>query len=279
MAKSIRRVKKSNKRNRKHRNGKNTQLNHRGGASPSCLQQYTGVGSISPSLCGGANIHNTNPQAMGDLDMNNKFSAYGGPVPLGSNLVGGSCGGGSCGDEGSYTGGRDGAGESKTFKQYLNNLSSSLNVDLKGGYMAKPQAIGNSKSHLEHSQHGAGYGVDPSQMVGGLAVNVGYDDCCPPALIGGQMVSGGPDQRVCGLGAVQAGGRSYRRKAKSNKHKSRGKKHRKSQRGGDFVGVTRSRPSSYDDAFTGPASYFDEGTDLSKRNFGAVQPNYDVMAI
>ena len=250
------RKQRKNQSNKKSRKTRKNAL--RGGAAPSCLNQYTGAGAVSAGVCGSANIHNTNPQAMGDLDLNNKFKLYGGPVPLGENLVGGA----GCGDEGVNTYGE----KKQTFKQYLNNLSKSLDVSL---------------------QSGGGYIVDPSQYIAGQPVIGGYDDCCPPAFIGGKQISAGPDQRVCGLGAVQMGGKG-KRNNKQRKHASRKVSYRNSkkrnnkantQRGGDFVGIGRSRPAPFEDAFSGPASYFDDGVDLSKRKFEEVQPNYGVMAI
>lgn len=278
MAKSVYRRK--NKNAKSVKKSRSHSKKQGGGAASSCLSQYTGAGGLSPSVCGSANIHNTNPQAMGDLDMNNKFNVYGGAVPLGQNLVGG----GSCGDEGSYPGSEKG----NTFKQYLNNLSQSLDVNLTsgGGGKQKPKDL-----------TGGGYTVDPGQFIAGQPVIGQYDDGCAPALIGGKMIGAGPDQRVCGLGAVQMGGRRKRRGHKKSSKRSikrststkrttkHGSRHgsrrssRRTQRGGDFIGVTRSHPSPYDDAFTGTASYFDDGYDLSTRDFGATQPNYGVMAV
>lgn len=254
MVKVVRR--RNNSKNNKSRNSRktrNTRKNkrtHRGGAAPSCLNQYTSAGSLTGATCGSANIHNTNPQAMGDLDLNNKFKLYGGPVPLGENLVGGA----GCGDEGSNTYGE----KSQTFKQYLDTVSKKLDVSL---------------------QSGGGYIVDPSQYIAGQPVIGQYDDCCPPAFIGGKQISAGPDQRVCGLGAVQMGGKARRRNRGSRKSKRSRRTKRSNQRGGDFVGIGRSRPAAFDEAFNGPASYFDDGVDLSKRKFEEVQPNYGVMAI
>ncbi len=271
---------KRDKRNKRSRKMK-------GGAAGSCLSQYTG--GVVPSVCGSANVHNTNPQAMGDLDLDNKFKLYGGPVPLGENLVGG----GSCGDEGVNTSGV----KNSTFKQYVENMSQQL--DLQFGGVAEPIAASlvssaspktkiqktksssnksKSKSKSGSKKHsGGGYIVDPSQYIGGMPRIGHYDDCCPPAIIGGKIVQAGPDQRVCGLGAVppMAGGR---RKNSKNKKSKKTKKSNK-QRGGDFTSIGQSKPASLSDAFSGQPSYFDDGVDLSKRHFEEVQPNYGPLAI
>ena len=160
-----------------------------GGVADSCL--YT-ESSPSRDLMQPSNIHNTDPRAA--LPLDNKFMQYGGPVPLGSNLV---QGGGfnynntKCGDEGVGTGNS----KTETFKQYMDKLSSSLDVDMRGG----------------------GYTTDPAQYVAGNPVISGYDDCCPPAIVGGKLVFGSsPDVPVYGLGAVKnGGGRKNTRNRKS----------------------------------------------------------------
>ena len=237
---------------RENRNKKSRKTNKRkmnGGASNSCLSQYNG--SVIPSICGSANIHNTNPQAMGDLDLDNKFKLYGGPVPLGENLVGG----GSCGDEGVNTTGL----KNSTFKQYIENMATKLDL-----------------------QNGGGYIVDPSQYIGGMPRIGHYDDCCPPAIVNGQIVQAGPDQPVCGLGAIppmRGGKRKHNKTKKNNKQNKNKTKKRKNQKGGDFTGIKSSKPASMSDAFSGQPSYFDDGLDLSKRHFDEVQPNYGPLAI
>lgn len=242
---------KREKRNKRSRKTKQRKM--KGGSARSCLSQYTG--GVVPSVCGSANIHNTNPQAMGDLDLDNKFKLYGGPVPLGENLVGG----GGCGDEGVNTSGV----KNSTFKQYVENMSKQLDLQMGGGYI-----------------------VDPSQYIGGMPRIGHYDDCCPPAIIGGKIVQAGPDQRVCGLGAVppMIGGKrklTKKNKSKKSRKSNKSKKSRKSnkQRGGDFTSLGRSKPASMSDAFSGQPSYFDDGIDLSKRHFEEVQPNYGPLAI
>jgi hypothetical protein len=237
---------KNSKRNRKQRNHRS----QRGGNAPACLQQYTGANAIG-STCGSANIHNTNPQAMGDMNLDNKFNLYGGPVPLGEKILGG---GGSCGDEGSKNNGL----KSETFKQYIDSMSKSLDLNLKGG----------------------GYYFKTDKMIAGNPEVGGYDDCCPPALISGQMVQAGPDQRVCGLGAIRGGSRRKHNTRKNSKSR-KSQKSRKSrmQRGGDFTGINRSKPADYSDAFNGEPSVFEYPADMSKRQFEGRQPNYGPLAI
>lgn len=243
--KMSKRDKRRERRNKKSRKNNKRKMN--GGSSKSCLSQYTGT--VLPSVCGSSNIHNTNPQAMGDLD--NKFKLYGGPVPLGENIVGG----GSCGDEGVNTSGI----KNSTFKQYIENMSNKLELQTGGGYI-----------------------VDPSQYIGGMPRIGHYDDCCPPAIINGNIVQAGPDQRVCGLGAVppMTGGKRKNTKNKKNtKRKTRTLRNSKKQSGGDFTSIKSSKPASMNDAFSGQPSYFDDGLDLRKRHFNEVQPNYGPLAI
>jgi hypothetical protein len=236
-----------------------------GGNAPACLSGY--VGGLSSS-CGTASMHNVNPQA----GLDNVVNPYGSTIPLGQNLVGG----GSCGDEGSGTNNM----KSSTFKQYLDGVSKSL--DVTAGKLS-----------------GGGYTVDTSQYVGGLPVIGGYDDCCPPAIVGGKIISSGPDQPVCGPGAIRGGGRknstrSKKKKSKRNKNSTRSKK-KKSKRnknstrskkrfvmhlgGGDFNGMRSSKPAMYNDAFNGEPSLFEYPADMSKRDFGATQPNYGPNAL
>lgn len=295
---------------REKRSRKTKQRKMKGGAARSCLSQYTG--GVVPSVCGSANVHNTNPQAMGDLD--NKFNLYGGPVPLGENLVGG----GGCGDEGVNTTGI----KNSTFKQYVENMSKNLDLQMggvgdplaaalvsKNGQMhvvkvqgegpnplpielgtirgRKPPKYGEPPKEGEEGEprepqakkphSGGGYIVDPSQYIGGMPRIGHYDDCCPPAIVGGKILQAGPDQRVCGLGALPpmtGGKRKHTKKNKSKKSKKSNK-----QRGGDFTSVGRSKPATMSDAFSGQPSYFDDGVDLSKRHFEEVQPNYGPLAM
>ena len=50
------------------------------------------------------------------------------------------------------------------------------------------------------------------------------------------------------------------------------------QKGGEFVSIG-SKPAVYSEAFNGPDGVFQYPADMSKRDFGAKQPNYDVNAI
>lgn len=198
------------------------------------------------------NVHNTNPQAS--LDLDNKFTSYGGPVAS-SCLHGGS---------------QSKKQATTTFKQYLNQLNDKLDIPLSGG----------------------GYTTDPSEYIAGRPVYKGYDDCCPPAIINGTLKFGGsPNVPVCGSGAMRGGeqqhttitkkqrNKSKRNKTqrnKSNKHKNYNTK-KNTQFGGNWTRSSKS--AEYANAFNGPKSVFAYPDDLSKRVFGEVQPNYSVNAI
>ena len=259
----------------------------RGGVSNACVLDYTNDKAIY-SGAGEANAHNLNPQAS--LDLDNKFMNYGGPIPLEQS------GGSNCGDDGVGTS----RPKTETFKQYLKNLDADLTF--KGGsncgsHQVKQNGGSNCGSH-QVKQNGAGYIVDTSQYVGGQPIYKAYDDNAPPAIIGGQIVSGQPDQPVCGNGALTGGSKKIRRnkkskkskskkskskkskskKSKSKKSKSKKSKKSKSQRGGDFVAIG-SKPADFSTAFDGPKGVFNYPDDMMTREFGEKQPNYSVNAI
>ena len=244
----------SRSRSRKHYSKHNVQ---RGGVSNSCVLDSSMSGGMSRCQSG-VNLHNTNPQAS--LDLDNKFMAYGGPVPLGNNILQG--GANKCGDDGVGTSNP----KSETFQQYLDSINNKLEVAV-----------------------GGGFSTDPSEYIAGLPVYKGYDDCCPPAIVGGQLQFGAPDQPVCGFGAVKGGSRknmnnmnNMKKTKKQLSKKSRSsnrKQHRRSQRGGDWTSSTRSKPAVYSEAFNGPKGVFSYPDDMSKRAFDEVQPNYSVNAI
>ena len=229
----------------------------RGGVSNSCVLDTSMSGGMSRCQPG-TNLHNTNPQAS--LDLDNKFMAYGGTVPLGANILQG--GASKCGDDGVGTSNP----KSETFKQYLNNLNNKLDVAV-----------------------GGGFSTDPSEFIAGLPVYKGYDDCCPPAIVGGQLKFGAPDQAVCGFGAVKGGSRkrmnNMNNMKKTKKHLSKKQLNKKRsnvqrrQRGGDWTSSTRSKPAVYSEAFNGPKGVFAYPDDMSKRAFDEVQPNYSVNAL
>ena len=281
-------VKKQVKLSGKSKKNKSMKKLQRGGKSSACVLPYS---TSSPKYgdIGDSNIHNNNPQAS--LDLDNKFMAYGGPVPLGSSIVGGARksnkknknnnnnnnmknhkGGSSCRNEGVGTG----SPKSETFKQYLNNMDSNLSSIINPMPNSQPQI-------------GSGYTTDPSQFVGGLPVYKGYDDYSPPAIVGGKLVFGSPDQPVCGNGAVRGGGSKNRnhnssKKNKSNKSnksnkKSKQSKKSKKQRGGDFTTLNSSKPAEYSSAFNGPVGYFKYPDDMTGRTFDGRQPNYPVTEV
>jgi hypothetical protein len=247
-------------------------------------------------------IQNLNPQASID----GQVMKYGTPVPLGSNII---YGGGSCGDEGVGTGNP----KSETFKQYLDNLSKSLDINIQAGGENKMSLDNNSNSisssmprklskyskrskrsnRAKLSKHrGGGVSVDPSEMIGGQPVNKGYDDCCPPAIVGGQLQFPSPDQPICGLGAIRGGARRRSHRSHRNKkHNNRSRKNKsrqnnknnnrrsKTQRGGDFTSVGSSKPAAYADAFNGEPGIFEYPADMSKRTFDGRQPSWPVSEV
>jgi hypothetical protein len=257
----------------------------------------------SASGAGEANEHNLNPQAS--LDLDNKFINYGGPIPLDQ-----SGGATKCGDDGVGTS----HPRTETFKQYIKNLDADLTF--KGGsncgsnHMKQTGGSNCGSTHVKQNfkggsncgstqvkQNGAGYTVDTSQYVGGQPIYKGYDDNSPPAIIGGQIVSGQPDQPVCGNGALTGGSKrknkkskkSKSKKSKSKKSKSKKSKSKKSkktkkskksrsQRGGDFLSIG-SKPAEFSTAFDGQKGVFNYPDDMMGREFGEKQPNYSVNAI
>ena len=261
----------SKKRSKKNRKGKSRKSNNRsktnqkGGTSSACVLDYANKNNMYNV---GANIHNTNPQAS--LDLDNKFISYGGPVPLGSSIVGG----GSCGSEGVGTN----SPKSETFKEYMSRLDENLS-SVTGGN-PKP----NSKPN---SVKGGGYSNDPSSgIIGGQPVVRSYDDNSPPAIIGGQLVFGSPDQPICGNGAVSGGSRRNNKKSKKNSKKNKNSKSQKcknmkrsKQRGGDFTSFNNSKPADYATAFNGPPGIFNYPDDMKGRTFEGRQPEWKVTDI
>ena len=253
----------AHKKSRSRQQSKKHRKSQKGGTATACA--YTGNNGGAA-----ANIHNTNPQAS--LDLDGKFMAYGGPVPLGSTIVGG----GSCRNEGVGTS----SPKNETFKEYITSLDAKLSAVTGGGNcgsdsVPKPNSAPNSK------QSGAGYTSDPSEFVGGLPVYKGYDDNSPPAIIGGKLVFGTPDQPVCGSGAVGGGRKNKRRSKHKSRKNSKGKqnnKSRKNQRGGaDFNTFKQSKPAEYGSAFSGQQGVFTD--DMSQRTFEGKQPNWAVTDV
>jgi hypothetical protein len=241
---SVRNISKS----RGNRNRNRKPKTQRGGVANACVLDVA-MNGRSQGMCGaGANLHNINPQA--GLDLDSRFMEYGTPVPLGANIV---QGGGKCGDDGVGTGNP----KNNTFKSYLENLDKQLDI-----------------SH----QRGGGFSTDPSEFIAGMPVYKAYDDCCPPAIVGGKLQFGAPDQPVCGFGAVKGGGRKKKSTKRGNRKHRSGKKS-KVQRGGDFTNIGRSKPAAYADAFNGPMGVFEYPDDMTKRTFDETQPNYSVRAI
>ena len=263
---------------------KNKQPLQSGGVSNACtLDASTSMNMLTRNST--ANLHNVNPQAS--LDLDNNFMKYGGAVPLGSNIVGGA----KCGDEGVGTG----HSKSSTFQEYLNNINNQL--DLKGGathldekplsakYKSKSKYQRNQRNqhkqlnthkklntYKKRSQKGAGFSTDPSEFIGGMPVYKGYDDCCPPAIIGGNLAFGSPDKSVCGYGAMKGGNVKQNKQKQYNKQHKQHKQHK--QRGGDWNTIRSSKPAVYSDAFNGTPGVFAYPDDMSKRTFDEKQPSY-----
>jgi len=292
VSKRVSKSKSRKSKSHKSRKSKNIQRKQRGGMDQACLSQYTNGKYNNES-----NIHNINPQAR--LDLDSSFVGYGGPLPLGSSIVGGgSCGsksvgtgkplplgssivgGGSCGSQGVGTG----SPKSETFKQYMNKLDSQLDVKVGG----KPQIIKPVSPPISSTTSGGGYTFDPNDYIGGNPSVKGYDDNSPPALIGGKLMFGAPDQPICGSGSVSGGGRR-RRSSNSRSINNKSKKSRKSQkyrksrknrqRGGDFTGFAHSKPADYADAFNGAPSVLNYPEDMSKRTYDEHQPVWSPNAI
>jgi hypothetical protein len=304
----------------------------RGGVSPACVldgAMNTSILVRNPAV----NLHNTNPQAS--LDLDNKFMSYGGPVPLGSNILQG--GFRSCGDEGS-----GGSMKSNTFKQYLDGLAKEYNSVGGGSNTTSRRGRGRGNNNtmpqepvpeLEPApaptpapaqepvpvptpaplqpvptpasapapkQEGGGFTTDPSEFIAGQPVYRAYDDCCPPALVNGDLKFGSPGQPICGLGAIKGGGhrqhKSHKKhsskkhsskKHSSKKHSSKkhsSKKHfkrnRRTQRGGaDWVYSRNSVPAPYGEAFNGEPGVFRYPDDMTTRTFDETTPNYSANAI
>ena len=234
-----------------------------------------------------SNSNNSNNEDDDDEDEDDDMMNGGGNIS----------GGNKCGDEGVGTSNF----KTETFKEYLEKLNSNFNINTSGGFNKMLNNKKNNKSYLRKnktvskkrlsSQKGSGYVVDPSQFIAGQPVYQQYDDCCPPAIIGGQMNFGAPDQAVCGFGAVKGGSRKRvnkfkkqskrSKKSKTSKKSKKSKTHRKTkyQRGGDFTAIGNSKPADYSAAFNGPLSVFKYPDDMSTRIFDEMQPIWSPNAI
>ena len=201
------------------------------------------------SSCHTANIHNSNPQAS----LDSKFMNYKDNVPL--NQSGGkdkhpaNC---SCG------------AKLQTFEDYMNNISKQL------------------------GQRGGAYSVNPEEMIAGLPVYQKYDDCCPPAVVGGKLKLSNIGEPICNAGVNKTGGSKSKRTNKKNtskkvkksktnkskKNKSRGNKSRKNMKGGMY---RSSKPADFPKSFETEKSNFSD--DMKTRVFDETQPNYSVNQI
>jgi hypothetical protein len=271
--------KKSNKRSRKAKAGKSKKSRSRrnrskssqkgGNASGACVLDYSNKNNMFNA---DANAHNSNPQAS--LDLDNKFLSYAGPVPLGSSIVGG----GSCGSEGVGTSNP----KSDTFKEYMTRLDENLSSVTGGNPNSNPKP--NSKPNVKT---GGGYSYDPNEFIGGQPVVKSWDDNSPPAIVGGQLVFGSPDQPICGNGAVSGGFRrnknSSKKRSKKNSKKTKRSKNKNmkssKQRGGDFTTFNNSKPAEYDQAFNGPPGVFQYPDNMMSRTFEGRQPEWNPTTV
>ena len=174
----------------------------------------------------------------------------------------------------------------------------------------------NNNNSQINTLEGGDYTVNPEQFIAGKPVIDGYDHDNPPAIINGKlvmpgatMIGGDANRQLCGNGATRGGSKTSKRNSrqnkkktnkskryhksnknnsnknnsnkKSNKNKTQNKKRNNSskmQKGGEFVSIG-SKPAVYSEAFNGPAGVFQYPDDMSKRDFGAKQPDYGVNAI
>lgn len=266
MAKHI----KQRSKNKSRRINKKSRRTQRGG--------FSNAGVLNSARNGSVNEHNVNPQASADLlsklsggatMLNNKSMEYGQPVPLGNNIL---QGGSNCGNEGVGTH----TDKPQIFKQYLESLSQKLDETKGGSVPCKQRSSSKSKrGSRSRSQKGAGFSTDPGEFIAGLPVYKSYDDCCPPAIINGQLQFGAPDQSVCGFGAFKGGSR----KRLNTSRKTKKQRTHPAQKGGDWNSVGHSKPAEYSTAFNGPSGVFAYPEDMSKRTFDETQPNYSVNAI
>ena len=236
----------------------------KGGMAPSCISSPN-VDKYMSS-CHTANIQNSNPQAS--LELDSKFMNYKDNVPLcqsgGQDKHPANC---SCGSK------------LQTFEEYMNKISRQL------------------------GQRGGAYSVNPEEMIAGLPIYQKYDDCCPPAVIGGKLKLSNIGEPICNSGVNKMGGSKSKRnnkntsrkikksknnnKSKKNKsrghksrgHKSRGNKSRenkskKKMNGGMY---RRSKPADFPRSFETEQSNFSD--DMKTRVFDETQPNYSVNQI
>ena len=164
------------------------------------------------------------------------------------------------------------------FKNYLSNLRNNLN----GG------------SSRLFDQDGGGYSMNINNPVTNLPEVSSYSDCCPPALVDGQLVQSSGDTPVCSPN--QYGGRK-KGKSKSKKSKS-GKKTKKRVCGGKRKSSKKKGSKSkktkrksgkrkksqsggmnaeYPGCISGQESDF--SGDMNNRQFGCSQPGWEANCI
>lgn len=226
----------------------------KGGMAPSCISSPN-VDKYMAS-CHTANIHNSNPQAS--LDLDSKFMNYKNSIPLsqsgGKDKYPANC---SCG------------AKLQSFEEYMNNISKQL------------------------GQRGGAYSVNPEEMIAGLPIYQKYDDCCPPAVVGGKLKLSNIGDPICNAGVNKTGGSKSKRTNKKNtskkvkksktnksktnksqKNKSKGNKSRKNMKGGMY---RSSKPADFPKSFETVKSNFSD--DMKTRVFDETQPNYSVNQI
>lgn len=137
-------------------------------------------------------------------------------------------------------------------------------------------------------QSGGGYSMDIKNMIAGQPEIRKYDDCCPPALIGGKLKFGLPGKSTCG-GNMGGGARKKQRSKKMNKSNKSSKSHKsknmsrtnkskkmnrtRKQKGGHY---SKSKPAQYPKAHETAKSHFGE---VTEKDFSQRQPFFNEMSI
>ena len=183
---------------------------------------------------------------------------------------------------------RKGGRNNSLFKNYLSNLRNNLN----GG-----------TSNL-FDQDGGGYSMNVNDAFNNQPVVTSYPDCCPPAIVDGQLVQSDGDSPVCAPNLY--GGSKKRSPRKTGKKTRRSKKSKKKTRGGKRKSSKRKRTRSkktkrksrksskksskkrkitqlggmdaeYPSSVSGSEGNF--SADMTTRQFGCSQPNWEANCV
>ncbi len=271
-------------------------LNQAGGSASACVVTPGKFERYMRTNCSGANLHNTDPSyTAGGLEMaqgkgflpglgggsasnkmprNNKKramtmeSAYGLETP--EQAGGSSCmtkspeqsGGSSCMTKAKIP--EQSGGSVKSPEQAGGGCyTNSKNPLTFGEYLRYASDVirATGTGHLE--QTGGGYSILPEVQFQGMAGRAKYDDCCPPAFIGGRGVMD-PVGSTCGP-LSQAGGSAtvkYLKKfakkhpKKSVTRKTRAKHTKKYRASEQRGGCGKMRPGAYPESLNGEPSDF-----------------------